>query len=692
VRTAELVARELGRIFGAAFAAAFLVDARGSFELAGCTETVADLPLRGAPRVVRRAFAAARPVTAQANEREELRELIGQGGEALAVPMTSGQEMFGVLLAVMPSGHGVNGDFGLVATLAELAAASLSNSRRYELTREEARRDGLTGLSNHRAFDEHLSTLLRTAQAQDSPVTLVLFDLDDFKAVNDLRGHAGGDQVLRQIARVALRSVRAGEEVFRVGGDEFAIVIEQGGEVGARICERLSKAIVDGKNEAFPTLSAGVAAFPRDARTKDELTHMADVALYAAKRAGKNRVVDYGADVRGARSRTEIAEGELRESMADAVIRSRVVGGFSAVTEAVSVLAWETTPQAMLDSAARRLTAILGGTACLVSRLDGDVLVDAAVYAPPPAKLFEGYTYLLDDYPETREVIETGRPKAVSLLDSEADPSEAFVLRELKMQAVLILPMRVSGTPWGLVEVYDSRARRFTDEEARLAELVVAQAGALLAQFEHGEAVERLYRETLAALANALETKDTHTSHHTEEVVSLSVEVSAKLGLTGEEVRAVELGALLHDIGKIHVPDSILNKAGPLDEAEWEVIRAHPEAGARILAPITSLRDAVPVVRSSHERWDGAGYPDGLAGEGIPLPARIVAVCDAYCAMVESRPYRRALTRQQALDELEAASGSQFDPACARALITVLEERLLNRSVRLHRPDHVGAA
>jgi putative nucleotidyltransferase with HDIG domain len=175
---------------------------------------------------------------------------------------------------------------------------------------------------------------------------------------------------------------------------------------------------------------------------------------------------------------------------------------------------------------------------------------------------------------------------------------------------------------------------------------VIRQAAVLLEQCESREARDRLYRETLAALSNALEAKDGETSDHTQEVGELAIEVATVLGLPGDEVRHVELGALLHDIGKIRVPESILLKAGPLTDEQWEVMRSHPEVGERILAPMQSLEDVLPIVRSSHERWDGTGYPDGLAGEAIPLGARIVAVCDAYRAMVEDRPYRKALSRR----------------------------------------------
>ena len=172
------------------------------------------------------------------------------------------------------------------------------------------------------------------------------------------------------------------------------------------------------------------------------------------------------------------------------------------------------------------------------------------------------YGYLLGDYPLTREVIQSGRARSVSLGDDEADPAEAFVLRELKMQAVLMLPLEVAGRKWGLVEVYDARPRSFTAAEAGLAELVVRQAAVLLEQCESRDARDRLYRETLAALSNALEAKDGETSDHTQEVAELAIEVATVLGLSSDELRSVELGALLHDIGKIRVPESILLQAG----------------------------------------------------------------------------------------------------------------------------------
>ena len=162
----------------------------------------------------------------------------------------------------------------------------------------EARSDGLTGLPNQRAFSEHLGAALRTAQSSGGETCLVLFDLDDFKQINDTLGHPVGDQVLRAVARIALRHIRIGEEAFRIGGEEFAIVVEGSLEIGARVAERIRAAVIEQRGEhILPTLSAGVAAYPAQADTRDELVHRADLALYAAKDEGKNRVVIYSSSL-----------------------------------------------------------------------------------------------------------------------------------------------------------------------------------------------------------------------------------------------------------------------------------------------------------------------------------------------------------------------------------------------------------
>jgi putative nucleotidyltransferase with HDIG domain len=189
------------------------------------------------------------------------------------------------------------------------------------------------------------------------------------------------------------------------------------------------------------------------------------------------------------------------------------------------------------------------------------------------------------------------------------------------------------------------------------------------------------YRRTALLLGELIGEDDEYTGAHSQGVVSLSVTIADELGLAEEQRRLVEFGALLHDVGKISVPKEIVNKPGTLDEEEWDVMRRHTIVGQRMLDRVGgSLKDVGAVVRASHERWDGRGYPDGLAGAAIPIAARIVAAADAFSAMTTDRPYRAARGREYAIAELRAQAGRQFDPEVAEATITVVERYGLPRS------------
>jgi putative nucleotidyltransferase with HDIG domain len=216
-----------------------------------------------------------------------------------------------------------------------------------------------------------------------------------------------------------------------------------------------------------------------------------------------------------------------------------------------------------------------------------------------------------------------------------------------------------------------------------LALLLVVPLGVLVALLarereqgiESALALSEAYRGTALLMGEMLEADDAYTGgEHTEGVVALALAVGREMRLSAREQRDLEFGALLHDIGKLHTPDEIINKPGKLTDEEWEIIKRHPIDGQRMLERVGGvLADVGLIVRGHHERWDGAGYPDRIAGESIPLQARIICACDAYSAMTTNRSYRAAMPVDAALEELERCSGSQFDPAVVAAVTGVVE-------------------
>lgn len=190
------------------------------------------------------------------------------------------------------------------------------------------------------------------------------------------------------------------------------------------------------------------------------------------------------------------------------------------------------------------------------------------------------------------------------------------------------------------------------------------------------ERVHRTYDESLQAMSSALDSRDNETQGHSLRVTAYSWLLGRQMGIEGEQLEMLYRGALLHDVGKIGIPDAILRKEGPLDEMEWAIMRTHVNMGVRMLAHIEFLGPALDVVRYHHERWDGLGYPDGLRGEQIPICARIFAVCDTYDAITSERPYRPSKSHEAAIEEIKKCAGTQFCPAVVEAFMQLPEDTL----------------
>ena len=229
---------------------------------------------------------------------------------------------------------------------------------------------------------------------------------------------------------------------------------------------------------------------------------------------------------------------------------------------------------------------------------------------------------------------------------------------------------------------YDGRAHNGTEVRSRFAHIWEMRDGVPIRFRDHHDRtllvtnlladVEDALRGAAQALAEALAAKDSYTAEHAESVAEFAVHVGAALGCDDSELHDIGLAAVLHDVGKIAVPDAILQKPRELTRAEYDVVKQHPMVADRILAPLPALQNMRAMVRHEHEHWDGHGYPHGLAGEDIPLGARVIAVVDAYHAMTSDRPYRPSMTTAAAREELRVHAGSQFDQRVVRVFLELL--------------------
>lgn len=699
-------------------------------------------------------------------------------------------------------------EFELAQRLGDAAALALDNAHIRARLEREAQTDSLTGLYNHRYFHERLRRELTLASAEHTNVAVVMIDIDDFKKVNDVFGHAVGDEVLAELADHLRATVRSSDVVCRIGGEEFAVIIPGSREartiaLASRLAARLDAIELDLAGKI--AVSIGIAQGPEHAANPRELVACAEAAMMTAKARGKNQVVFFddsdterpavgvsrGEDIRS------IAHLKMLQSLAGKLNRSNDVreigmaianelrqlidyhncrifvrdgdeltpiafqGELTApdqtvaqafrtrVGEGLTGRVVETGEALLLDDASTCEFAVeVEGTAKIeesiiavplnygalvtgaivvsklgLSQFDEDdlrlleVLAGHAAVSLENARLYEAQRREAES---AKALLEFGRDLAAAeglervlerVVDGASqlisaphaslwlqDPAsgevvlrasvgtdsaladrvrtgaltetaEPFVLSD---PPAVIAPFSVEGR-WGAIAVGSSETTDFGDRELELLGGLAHQAKLAIANASSFEGLERTFLSTVEALANALEARDEYTSSHARWITDTAILVGQELGLDGDTLKRLELGALFHDIGKIGIPNSILLKPGPLTDDERELIETHPELGAKIIAPIDQLQDVCGIVRACHERWDGGGYPDRKAGEEIPLEARIIFACDAFHAMTTDRPYRSALDPQEALHRLEEAAGTQFDPRVVDVCLRVLE-------------------
>lgn len=263
----------------------------------------------------------------------------------------------------------------------------------------------------------------------------------------------------------------------------------------------------------------------------------------------------------------------------------------------------------------------------------------------------------------------------------EADDPRSELLKREGFKSYFVVPLISKGKKLGVLEIFKREPISPTEEWIGFLETLAGQLAIAIDNMELLRDLEltnmkliQAYDATIESWAKVLELRDMETKGHSERVTELTLRISKRFSIGKESLVHVRRGALLHDIGKLAIPDSILFKPGPLTEEEWEIMKKHPVYAYELLSKIEYLRPALDIPYYHHERWDGRGYPRGLKGEEIPLPARIFAVVDVYDALTSDRPYRKAWTKEKAISYIMEGSGSHFDPRVVKAFLEVLRE------------------
>ncbi len=569
------------------------------------------------------------------------------------------------------------------ATLASLVERERELARLNEQLVEDSRHDPLLGIGNRRALSDDLPMYRALQRETGEPIAVLLCDVDHFKSYNDRFGHLAGDQALCMIAATARGTLRSQDAAYRFGGEELLLILRNAGpEEGQRVAGRVREAV---QNAGFThpladggvlTVSIGLACGVEE---PEELLARADNALYQAKESGRNQVIvaDSAAAGRPGRVRAEDQEGPAPRHLRSMLSVSRAAASGQG---AMPVL------QALADAIHREMSF---NVVALSLREAADQFRTVIVLGDPTARdLLLGTTKQLREWEglvacgrdvhgaawlpagsyDPHDQPLSWRPAAVAPLGAGGwDPDD-----------MLLLPLRgASRELLGFISVDQPLlGRRPTEAEIGVLMGVVDHAGLALEQVQQGaargEESDELRLAAVMLLAEALDLRDASTALHSQTVGRLARRTAVQLGLSEAEVDRVQAAGVLHDLGKLGISDAILHKPGALDDAEWREMRRHPEIGARILEH-AGMKDIAVWVRAHHERIDGRGYPAGLAGEQIPLQARILSVADSYEAMIADRPYRAGMAPRDAREELDRCADTQFDREVVGAFLSALD-------------------
>jgi len=473
--------------------------------------------------------------------------------------------------------------------------------------------DDLTGLFSHSYFQQILPQEMKRAKADHSPLSLAFLNLDNFSSYNLGYGYFQGDYLLRLVSDTIRQNIRKSDIACRYKGDEFAVIFPRtSSQQALSVVNQIRFLLFQGVDTPWPiqekqpiTLSGGIASFPDDATSADELIAKAQRALSWVKIRGKNQCYLFAESA-----------NLLQDRQATILIVDDMKCNILSIEEALAPLNFFP------------LRAYDGMQALSIVKRQRPDLILMDIMMPN-----------INGYEVCRRLKEDEKTRLIPII----------LITSLNTLQDKIMGIEVGADDYLL--------KPFEKEE------LIARVKSLLRVKYLNDHLER-QENVIFSLASAIEAKDKYTLGHTERVTNYALLLGNRIGLDEAALNALKIGGLLHDIGKIGVPESILNKPGPLDPSERTVIQKHPEIGFNICLPLKErLGDALLVIRHHHEKLDGTGYPDGLQGKSIPLVARIMAIADIYDALTTDRSYRKRLTREDALrimkDEAERGALDQ---------------------------------
>ncbi len=548
--------------------------------------------------------------------------------------------------------------------------------------RDQTTHDALTSVLNHGAIVEALHEICNDDSGSHS---IAMVDIDGLKATNDTYGHQAGDAVLKAVAAGLATD---GAVVGRYGGDEFVVLLrgadrDAAEKYRAEVLGAFSRAAVDGPGEesGIPIfVSIGLASYPDEADTIAGWLGLADNAMYAARKDKSD-----SPEV----SSTERTFGKERAARL--------------VAEIVPLLTRSGSREEKLDLVAQHLS-VSAGYDAINFEVTGD--------SPEPPEwqraVIRAPKDIVDawmneqrrsgsDHPLGRILEQTRRPVFLDDLstDERLTKKERTMLTGIGLKSAVVVPMIWQDSVVGMLSAASKTEATFHSWDAQFLTAVASQVTAIVFMTTLVEELQaatahlsQAHAETVMMLASVAEAHDNTTGRHLQRVRALTEALAIELEYSAEEAGDMGLAAVLHDIGKIQVPNSILTSSSSLSDQEWDIMRRHTTWGAEFLHGRKGFDLAEVVAHSHHERWDGGGYPAGLKGDAISEAAAITCVADTFDAITNDRPYRAGRTQEEAVKEILSCSGSQFSPRVTAAL-----ERLYNRrAIPLAPNEQVQAA